>query len=201
MAIVERRFAPVRQFLSGILDKAYKNAVQAIQDAETKFVEAQNVVSDTQRTGKYATRVNEIAALIATAKSNLASKDYVMILKVPAGATRAAALSCQLPKDAKDWAIEISREKEKREQEALQEKERREWEAFKIILTAIILTVIFIFVLGFVFAIVGVVVDIVTSQKGDYYTSWGSRIGFTLGIIAGVSWGIWEYRDKLGRKE
>jgi tetratricopeptide (TPR) repeat protein len=100
VAWVERRFAPARQelesLLSGLLNEAYRNASQAIQDAETKFAEAQCAVADTPDTGRYKPRVNEIAALLATAKSDWDSNDYVKILTALGDATQAVALSCSL---------------------------------------------------------------------------------------------------------
>ena len=100
VAWVERRFAPARQelesLLTGLLNEAYRNAGQAIQDGDTKFAEAHCTIADTLDAGRYEPRVNEIVALLATAKSDLASNDYVKMLKALADATKAVTLICSL---------------------------------------------------------------------------------------------------------
>ncbi len=193
VAIVERRFAPARQelekFLSGLLNEAYKNAGQAIHDAEAKFVEAQSAVANAPGHGSFERKVNEIVAMIATTKSDWVSKDYVKILKVPAGATRAAALSCQLTQETKEWAIEVrqeeerrQQEKERRQKEKEQEEERRQQEALKRMPWIIVRSVILAFVLFIVFSIVG-----------------EEDIGGVAGVVSGIIWGVRDLR-KLEKK-
>jgi tetratricopeptide (TPR) repeat protein len=100
VAWVERRFALARQglesLLSGLLNEAYQNASSAIQDAETKSAEAQCAVANAPDAGRYKPRVNEIANLLATAKSDRDSNDYVKILTALEDATQAVGLSCSL---------------------------------------------------------------------------------------------------------
>ncbi len=100
VAWVERRFASARQelesLLTVLLNEAYQNASRAIQDAEQKFAEVQCTIADRPATGRYEPQVNEIAALLASAKSDWASNDYAKILKAAADATRSVTLSCSL---------------------------------------------------------------------------------------------------------
>ena len=119
VAWVERRFALARQglesLLSDLLNEAYQNASSAIQDAETKFAKAQGAVADTPDSGRYKPRVNEIAALLATAKSDATSNDYVKILKAAANATRAATLSSSLAQEARDSLTAFTQEKKRQQ--------------------------------------------------------------------------------------
>ncbi len=112
--MAEPRFAPVAQdltnLLSGLLNEAYRNASQEIGDAETMFAKAQRVEANAWH-AELVPRVKEIATLLATARSDLASNDYVRLLKLSADATRAATLSCALAQDAGRLSIVFSQEK------------------------------------------------------------------------------------------
>jgi tetratricopeptide (TPR) repeat protein len=194
VAWVERRFFPARQelkkLLSGLINEAYRNAGQAIHDAETKFTEAQRAVANVSGAGRHELWVKEekITALLATAKSDWVSKDYVKILKARADATSAATLSSSLAQDAREASIAFS-----------QEKKRRQREALKGIPGAIGRSVGLAFLFLIVGGIGGCVVGVVEHKNG--YADAGAEFGVLLGIILGVIWGIIEFKQKLEGKE
>ena len=123
VAWAERRFLPVRQelnkLLSGLLNEAYQNAAQAIRDAETKLAEAQCSIANAPNKAGCQHLINEFSILLTDAKSNLASKNYVKMLKVSAGAARAAKLFVEISQQAKDSIIAFNKERKRRLWEAI----------------------------------------------------------------------------------
>lgn len=121
VARVERRFGPARQelktLLSGILSEAYRKAQHAIHDAATRFAEAERAVSNAPDASEYECDVNDITPLLVAAKNQLSSNDYVKILDVPAGVTRAAILSDALASDARRWTTAFAEGRLSRQRE------------------------------------------------------------------------------------
>jgi len=195
VAWVERRFFPARQelkkLLSGLVNEAYQNAGQAIHDAETKFAEAQSAVANVPKpdAGRYEPQIKKIAALLATAKSDWVSKDYVKILKVSSEVDYIATQCCSLVQSAKESSIAF-----------LQEWKRRQIAALKGIPGSIGLAL----VLGIVCAIGGcAVASAIAHQHGNVGNQGGDggKFGFLLGIIVGVILGVTKFATKLEGKE
>jgi len=195
VAWVERRFFPARQelkkLLSGLVNEAYRNAGQAIHDAETKFAEAKCAVANAPDAGGYKPRVNEITALLATTKSYLASKDYSKLLKACVNATRVATWSSSLAQQARDSSTAFLQEQKRQQQEKEQEKKRRQLEARKAIPGFIGQFLILGLYIGVAFGIVGGIAGVAN------HNGWrNTKAGFLLGIIFAVIWGIIEYMQQ-----
>jgi hypothetical protein len=185
VARVERRFSPARQevktLLSGLLNDAYRDAGQAIQEADAEFAKAQNCVSNSPLPGNFGDQVKGIATLLATAKGDLASKDYVRLLKARKDATCAETLSHTLADTASGESVSFS-----------QEKKRREGQAVLEALKMLGITIILCLVLAIVFSIGGCVAGIFAQGENSTgrYANGGSIVGLVLGIVIGVLWGI-----------
>jgi len=193
VAWAERRFAPARRelddLLSGLLNEAYKSGGQAIHDAQTKFAEAQSAVIAFPETGTFGARVNEITALLGAAKSELESKDYLKILRVPADADRVATWSDSLAKRAREAAIEFSQLKKERQREALMG-----------IPSAIGISLVLAFALWIPGLFVGAIAGLLVAHVNGC-AKIGGAIGVLLGIISGVISAIDDYKRKLGGKK
>jgi len=115
VAWCERRFAPARKklesLLTVLLNEAYLTASRAIQNAETKFAEAERAAADvgliTPGYVYYKDRVKEAGTVLATAKSDWSSKDYSKLVRARADAARATEMSSSLEKDAGNTLMEF----------------------------------------------------------------------------------------------
>ena len=200
VARVERRFSPARQelkiLLSGILTDAYRNAQKTIQEAEVKVAEAQSAVANAPNAGSYRQQVNALTTQLATAKDDLASKDYLKLLKAHSDATRITTLGCSLTQEARGASEVFRGEKRKRENEAVGK-----------IPLAIVRAAMFGVVLGGLFAGVGCVAAITkyahAPNTPDYiraYAGTGWYWGLAIGISLGVILDIWNFTRVLAGK-
>ena len=124
VAMAERRFSPVRQevttFLSGLVDEAYLSAGQSTNDAETQFADARSAVARSPVPAAFEAQIAEAASILATAKCDCASMDYLKMLRVPADAARVATLSSSLLKKARESSNAFADGQERRQSEARQ---------------------------------------------------------------------------------
>ena len=198
VARVERRFAPARQqlnrLLSGLLNEAYRKASAAIQDAEAKLAEAQDADA-----AKWKLPINEPAALLTTAQSDFATKDYSRLLKASGDATRAGELSLTIAEEARQAATASAQENRKRLGDALEEKRRRHGKAILEVFKMLGITIILCIVLAIVCSIGGCVAGVFAHGEGTTgrYANGGFSLGCLLGVIIGAIWGIRNVRCAL----